>query len=80
MNSSAGFAVELLFSPIYSSHGIFVQNLSGRGWECWLRGMVRLVGYYVVPCVKGVELGSGTRDLRMVAVFSAGIQQSLKID
>ena len=35
---------------------------------------------HVVPCVKGVEWGFDTRDLRIVAAFWAGIPQSLQRD
>ena len=73
MNSTAGFAVELVFSQIYSSHGIFGQEFEWRRM-----GMVGLIQHYVVPCVKRVEWGSGTKGLRMVAVFCAGIHRSFK--
>jgi len=36
-------------------------------------GMVQPSQQHVAPCVKGVEWGLGTRGLRMVAAFWAGI-------
>ena len=36
-------------------------------------GMVQPSQQHVVPCVKGVEWGLGTRGLRIVAAFWAGI-------
>ena len=40
------------------------------------RGMVQPNEQHVAPCVKEVEWGLGTRGLRIVGAFSAGITQS----
>ena len=40
--------------------------------------MVRPVQKSVATCIQGVEWGSGTKGLRMVAVFCAGIHRSFK--
>ena len=38
-----------------------------------LRGMVQPSQQHVAPCVKGIEWGLGTRGLRMVAAYWAGM-------
>ena len=56
------------------SEGGVWKNLRGRGGECrlWRNGSSQSA-----TCVKGVEWGLGTRGLRIMAVFSAGIPVSL---
>ena len=51
--------------------GVF-KNLRGGGGEFGLRGNGATQSA-VAPFVKGVEWGLGTRGLRMVAAFGAGI-------
>ena len=47
--------------------------MRGGGGDADYGGMVQPSQQHVAPCVKGVEWGLGTRDLRMVAAFWATI-------